>query len=166
MSSVSSDAFEGAAIDQVEQRRFMDRDAEQRVGPAGREAEGDRAPERGPTDVGGFDTEQVDQSRQVIDVVVDASLAGRAGAEAVPAAVVDDDLERITQQGGDAVPDAAVHPRSVHEHERLADAASLVVKLDSVYFGDRHRALAATAAGSRGMLGADCTGAVGQPPRR
>ena len=95
--------------------------------------------------MGGPGAEQVDQGRQVIDVVVDASLAGRAGAEAVPAAVIDDDLEGTTQQGRDAVPDAAVHPRSVHEHERLAGAASLVVKLDSVYFGDCHRALAAKA---------------------
>ena len=124
----------------------MDRGAEQRVGPAGRQPERYRAAERGADDVGGTGAEQVDQGYQVIDVVLNAALTGGTGAEAVPATVIDDDLEGTTQQGRDVVRDAAVHPRSVDQHERFAGAASLVVKLDSVDLGDCHRALAARAA--------------------
>ena len=41
--------------------------------------------------------EEIDQGSEVIDVVPDASLSRRAGAAAVPTAVVDDDLEGANQ---------------------------------------------------------------------
>ena len=81
---------------------------------------------------------EVDQGRKVIDVIANASLSGRAGAEAVAAPVVGDDLEGAGKQGHHAVPDPAVHPRSVDENERLAGAAPLVAKLNSVNFGYWH----------------------------
>ena len=85
--------------------------------------------------------EEVDQGGEVIDVIANASLAGRAGAAAVAAPVVGDDLEGPGKQWHDAVPHPAVHPRPVDEDERLAGAAALEVKLNSVDIGNWHLAI-------------------------
>src|SRR5215218_4446047 len=111
------------------------------LGPGGGEPQRDRAAHGGPCDVGRSEPEQLDQRGEVVDVVANASLARRAGAAAVAAAVVGDDLERAGKQGQDAAPNPAVNPRPVYEDERLPGPAAPVVKLDSIELADRHRPL-------------------------
>jgi hypothetical protein len=115
-------------VEEVEQGRLVDRNGADQLRASHGEAQGDRSAPRCSGHVHGLHTQRLDEASQVGDVVVDAARRRRQDAAAVAAPVVGDDLERPRQRGPDGVPGASVDPGTVHEDERLACAAALVVQ--------------------------------------
>ena len=87
------------------------------------------------------ETQLVDQPGEVVGVLEHAALPSRALAGAVPAPIVGEDPKRLGKRGHHRIPVVMVTPGAVHENERLAEAAQLVVQLDAVDACRRHRNL-------------------------
>ena len=120
----------------------MNRNGADQLRAGGGEAQGDRSAPRCSGDVRGLQTQRLDEPSQVGDVVVDAcptpaTVTLRLWPRRSKVTTSNDRAKR----GPDGVPGATVDPGTVHEDQRLACAAALVVQAGFVEGREGHRAI-------------------------